>query len=451
MTQVQVQAQAALYCKQGGSDKVYGLALVVEEDGSAVCVIGYGPRGAVGKPTIQRGPLDAMQALYTKKLREKSKDYKPLDALADDPDATLTAAEAAAALRHIWTVLGGADGHPALAPADGTRPPPALTGVIIPPGGPKPQRVRLSHVRPIRPGTLDALLADPRQGVTEKMNGRRCVIVGEEDGTLRAYNRQGYEVAVPAAAAALARLGGSFIVDGEALERDHAGAFIAFDYLARHSASLRSLPYAERIARLVADFLGARLIDQAGATVARMVPTVPGLGLLFPATTAADKRAVLAEVAAAGGEGIIVRDLDGPSLPGDTRHELKWKLKGELDVVVLEHQLRGGQVDGTFLVGVRREVDGAWIALGNANTGLSKTEFAAVKAAVDGGQPVVLRLEFLSARSVGITPVEPVVLEVRTDKTAEECTASQLVEALGQDRAALIAAAPAWTSRARAA
>src|SRR4029079_15271099 len=128
----------------------------------------------------------------------------------------------------------------------------------------------------------------------------------------------------------------------------------------------------ERIARLAADFLCAGLIGQAGATVARMIPTVPGLGLLFPAVTEADKRAVLAEVAATGGEGIIFRDLDGPSLPGDTRHELKWKLKAEIDVVVLDHQRRGGQVDGTFVIGVRREADGAWIALGNANTGLSK-------------------------------------------------------------------------------
>ena len=93
----QVQAQAALYCKQGGSDKVYGLGLVVEDDGSAVCVIGYGPRGAVGKPTVQRGPLDAMLALYNTKLREKSKEYKDLTAVANDPDATLTVEEATAA------------------------------------------------------------------------------------------------------------------------------------------------------------------------------------------------------------------------------------------------------------------------------------------------------------------------------------------------------------------
>ena len=46
----QVQAQATLYCKQGGSVKVYGVGLVVEDDGSAACVIGYGPRGAVGMP-----------------------------------------------------------------------------------------------------------------------------------------------------------------------------------------------------------------------------------------------------------------------------------------------------------------------------------------------------------------------------------------------------------------
>jgi ATP-dependent DNA ligase len=311
--------------------------------------------------------------------------------------------------------------------------------------------VRLSHVLPLRKGDLETLLAHPRRGVTEKVNGRRCVIVGEEDGTLRAFNRTGGEVAVPAAALALARLGGSFIIDGEAMERDQAGAFYAFDYLARHGASLRSLPYEERITRLTADLLGAGLIDQAGPTVTRMVSTVPGLGLLFPAMTEAEKRAVLAEVEAAGGEGVIFRDLDGPSIPGDTRYEQKWKLKGELDVAVLEHQLRGGMVAGTFLIGVRREADGAWIALGNANTGLSRAQFAAVKAAVEAGQPVVLRIEFLSGRTIGISPVEPVVVEIRTDKPATDCGAAQLVAALGEDRAALIAAAPAWTPRARAA
>ena len=449
----QVQAQATLYCKPGGSDKVYGVGLVVEDDDSAACVIGYGPRGAVGKPTVQRGPVAAMRALYNKKVKEKSKEYKDLTTVADDPDATLTAEEAAAAIRHILGVLGGPDGHPALTPDGGAGAPArsVLPGLVVAPNGPQRPRVRLSHVLPIRKEDLSALLAHPRRGVTEKVNGRRCVIVGEEDGTLRAYNRTGGVVAVPAAALALARLGGSFIIDGEALERDQAGAYLAFDYLARHGASLRSLPYEERIARLTADFLCAGLIAQAGATVARMVQTIPGLGLLFPAVTTADKAAVLAEVEAAGGEGIILRDLDGPSIPGDTRHELKWKLKGELDVVVLEHQRRGGMVTGTFLVGVRREADNAWIALGNANTGLSKAQFAAVQAAVEAGQSVVLRIAFLSVRTVGIRPVEPIVLEVRTDKSAADCTADQLVEALGADRAALIAAAPAWTPRAQAA
>ncbi len=450
---MQGQAVATLYCKQGSSDKVYGLGLVIADESNAVCVIGYGPRGAVGKPTVQRGPLAAMRALFNKKLKEKSKEYKDLSAVADDPDATLTADEAAAAIRHILAVLGGPDGHPALAPNGGTAPAPAaLAGIVVAPDAPKPPRVRLSHVLPIRKGDLAALLAQPRRGVTEKVNGRRCVLVGEENGTLRAYNRTGGEVAVPAAAQALARLGGSFIIDGEAMERDQAGAFYAFDYLARNGASLRSRPYEERIARLVADFLSARLIAEAGATVARMVPTVPGLGLLFPAAgTAEAKAAVLAEVEAAGGEGIIIRNLDGPSIPGDTRYEQKWKLKGELDVAVLEHQMRGGMVTGTFLIGVRREADGAWIALGNANTGLSRAQFAAVKAAVEAGQSVVLRVEFLSVRTVGIAPVEPIVVEVRTDKPAAACTTAQLVEALGEDRVALIAAAPAWTPRAQAA
>lgn len=120
-------------------------------------------------------------------------------------------------------------------------------------------------------------------------------------------------------------------------------------------------------------------------------------------------------------------------------------------MVVLAHQRRGGQVDGTFVIGVRREADGAWIALGNANTGLSKAQFAAVQAAVAAGQQVILRVEFLSARTIGIAPVEPVVMEIRTDKPAADCGAAQLVEALGEDRAALIAAAPAWTPQRQAA
>ena len=186
--------------------------------------------------------------------------------------------------------------------------------------------------------------------MTEQVNGRRCVIVGEEDGTLRAYNRAGGEVAVPAAALALARLGGSFIIDGAALEGDQAGGYRAFDYLARYGAWLRARPYEERIARLAAAFADAALIAQAGATPARTIPTVTGLGLLIPASTVADKAAVLAEISASGGVGIILRDLDGPSIAGDTPYDLTWPI----------HR-RPGAVRGNI-----RGKAAAWACAGNA-------------------------------------------------------------------------------------
>jgi hypothetical protein len=255
-----------------------------------------------------------------------------LDLRAARPDSALkesvAADEEAAAIRRLVTLLGS-PAAPAAVPDQAL--PASFARIVITPGGPKPARVRLSHAGPICRGDLTALLAHPRWGVTEQVAGRRCVIVGEEDGTLRAYDRCGDAVPVPVAAQALARLGGSFIIDGAAPTHDPTGAYVAFDYLARHGASLRALPYEERSTRLAATFFEAGLIPQAGATLARLVPTAPGLGLLIPAVTAATKTAVLAAVATAGGAGIVLRHLDGPSLPGDTRHDLIWPLSGGLD------------------------------------------------------------------------------------------------------------------------
>jgi hypothetical protein len=62
-----------------------------------------------------------------------------------------------------------------------------------------------------------------------------------------------------------------------------------------------------------------------------------------------------------------------------------------------------------------------------------------------GHQPV-LQVSFLKARTVGIILVEPTtsITQLRTDKTADECTIDQLLAVVGWDRASMIDDARPW-------
>jgi hypothetical protein len=413
----------------------------------------WGRRGA----SLQSGvkptkDLAAALKIFTSKRSEKLREgYQPIDVSLYGILSTLTslhpAIAASATIADVATIDGGADvsdlaeASTVEASAFTTLPMRLASSVsVVPLNAP---RVIVSHVTPISDTQLAACMDDPAYGVTEKVDGTRCVLEYDDNSkALRAYNRRGQEQpAVPDAAPSLIQLGCPFLIDSERMEGGKAGEYVMFDLLEWQGEDVRSWPYSRRIATLENALRDANLIGWGGATVARAGQVVPGLTLLVPAVTPEDKAQVLAEVQSAGGEGIIVRALHGPSVTGNTRYELKYKLLAEIDAFVIG--IKPGLATGSARLALVRPSDGAILEVGNVRSGLRDKDIAELREMLARGEQPVLSVSFLKARTVGITLVEPTtsISSLRTDKLASECTTDQLVEVLGNSRVAMIASA----------
>ncbi|MBF6611610.1 MAG: WGR domain-containing protein [Chloroflexi bacterium] len=417
----------ALHYQAGGSDKVWAAAVVEEEDASALMVSCWGRRGAslqIGvKATVN---LAAAQKLFNSKKKEKlAEGYEEIDCTLYGISTTLSSLHPA--VSGAASSMGASTGPEATTPRETPR-------------------IVVSHVTVLRDAELTTCLNAAEYGVTEKVNGTRCVV--SFDGVnLRAYNRRGVEQpTVPDAARSLVELHEPFMVDGERMEGASAGAYAIFDLLEWGCQSVRDWPYSHRIEKLKDALIGAGLIKRAGATLARNVTAVPGLALLIPATEQEDKQAVMSEVMLASGEGIVVRTLDAPSLQGDTRYERKYKFVAEVDAIVIG--IKPGIGTGSVRLGLLRPTDGAIIDVGCVRSGLRDADIAHLGALLAQGKEPVLTVSCLKARTVGISLVEPrtSILHLRDDKSASECTTNQLVELLGQDRAAMIDNARPWSA-----
>jgi len=128
----------------------------------------------------------------------------------------------------------------------------------------------------------------------EKFDGRR-IMAAVAGGRAEGSNRKGLYVSMPQEIAdALAGLP-DCILDGELL----GGCYVAFDLLRLGDADLRDRPYRERYAALA----------QAAAPCA-------AVRVAETAWDGESKRALYDRIAAAGGEGVVFKRVDGPSVAG---------------------------------------------------------------------------------------------------------------------------------------
>jgi len=394
---------------QGGSDKVWGGAVT----GCAFISV-WGRRGGAlqrGEKTLKTAE-DALK-LFRKKAQEKaSEGYKEItfgDSIYGVP---------------VLVEAGQGSGAGAMTTASPT---PAL---------PKPSVYATGHVLPMDDAELDASLLSPRHGVSEKINGERCVIA-YDGAALAAYNRKGQRVStVPVSAQPLARLGHPFVLDGERGTGSLAGGYAVFDLLEWNGADMRGEPYGRRIAT-VRDALAE------GGFVTAAGPMLDGDGAGLFVLTAEDDpeagRAVVDAVRARGGEGIVIRTLDAPYVEGDTRHVRKIKFLADLDAFVI--RVNPGLATSSVTLGLTRPWDGAVIEICNVRSGLTDADIDALGAQLAGGARPVLTVEYLPARTGGVRLVEPKVRTVgglvRGDKTWQECHTTQM----GAGKDALFAAA----------
>ncbi|MEO6892101.1 MAG: RNA ligase family protein [Ktedonobacteraceae bacterium] len=271
-------------------------------------------------------------------------------------------------------------------------------------------------------------------GITEKVNGERCLLV--YDGTqFRAYNRRGVlQSTPPESASSLSRLGIPIVLDGERLTGPRAGDYVVFDLLAYQEQDCRSWPYQQRISTLERLLQEAQIIRGGAPTEqhARAQSVTPGLCLLFPATGPTMKETIK-DVQDAAGEGLILRVLSAPY--EQTRAVRKYKFTADLDGIVIGHV--PGTAEGSLEIGLVRPSDGALIGVCKVRSGLTDADIRVLRDRRARGEWPVLTIEYLPIRTTGIHLVEPCVTQQRTDKQAWACTTEQL----GDEKAALVSAA----------
>jgi ATP-dependent DNA ligase len=236
----------------------------------------------------------------------------------------------------------------------------------------------------------------------------------------------------PQGALHLSQLGIPFVIDGEQLQGDFAGSYVAFDLLEWNNRPLIATSYAERINTLQHAMLQAGLLLENRSTPtfeqARANSTIDQLALLVAVTGAEQAMGVFAEVQASAGEGVILRLLSGD-------YQIR-PFKYLLDIDAFVISINSGQVEGSLKCGVIRPSDGAIIEIANVRSGLSDSHIRTVRSLLQRGERPVFTITYLPARTPGIQLVEPKTSMTarRTDKSARECTTDQF----GEEKASFI-------------
>jgi len=246
--------KVTLFYRQGGSDKVYYVA--IEASGSGFVVnFSYGRRGSTlqtGTKTTSPVGYPEAKKIYEKLVREKTaKGY-----------------------------TSGEEGTPYQNSPKADR----STGII-------PQLLNS-----IDEDDAQRLLSDCAWWAQEKLDGRRLLIrrTGEE---ITGINRQGLAIALPQPLVAHARTLGSqqWIMDGEAI----GDALVVFDLLENACVNLRSEPYSKRLKLLV------EIAQDSGA-----------IRLIETATTRKAKAALCDKLRREKREGIVFKRFDAPYTSG---------------------------------------------------------------------------------------------------------------------------------------
>jgi hypothetical protein len=426
------QSMYAGHCESLGSNKDWAACLAVEVDdqdasppnlNETTKVVYLSVHGPHGGNLIADSPkeLTMKQALphFTKKCREK--DGK---AYAHVPFAPYLPA--------FGRPFGLALVLPSLETPSVEESGPASSVAIIPAPA---LRYQACVVKAITNEQLHQFVHDSRYGVTEKVNGERCLLVFDSERLL-AFNRKGQPMSAPPAGALhLRRLGVPFVIDGERLTGDLADFYVAFDLLEWDQKEFTATTYAARIMVLEHAMYQAGLLLEKRPTPsfaqAHVNSMQPGLALLTPASGEHDAQRAIEEIEVTAGEGIIVRRLEA----GYAESPLKYKYVAELDAFGIA--INEGAGGGSLRMGVVRTTDRAVIVVANVRAGLTEADLHTIQQMLEEGKRPVFTVRYLPKRSIGLLLVEPrtSMTWLRSDKEAVECTTEQF----GLDKAVHIA------------
>lgn len=346
--------ETTLFCTEGSSDKVYVATLTAAApEGTWIVNVQYGRRGStLTCLTKTPTPVDYEKAkkIYEKLINEKlCKGYH-------EANGTATA----------------------MSSTDNNR---------------VDSGIRPQLLNPVDDDNLQALLNDPDWIAQEKHDGERRMLVKLPGQALRGTNRKGQFVPIPAQwDEALAALGESFVIDGEAL----GDKFAWFDALSINGESLVDLWFSQRHQRIV------------DAGINNDVIIVSNI-----AASSEAKRALLAQVKASGGEGVVLRRARAiytPNRPNSGGDALKFKLYESATCLVTA-------INNQRSVALSlRTTDGNDIAVGNVTIPANHA-IPAVGACVE-----VRYLYMYEGGSL----FQPTYLGARGDITTDECSLAQV-------------------------
>lgn len=243
--------QISLYCKQGGSDKVYHAQLVCESEDACVVNVQYGRRGS----TLQSITKTASHIGYAKAK-------KVFDRLLTE--------------KYGKGYTAGEDGTP----FQGTDKAGRVSGYL-------PQLLN-----PATDAEAQALILDNAFVAQEKMDGERRLLQRKSATEVVGINRKGLVVDLPqpiAAAVLKDAMRGLFVLDGEAV----GDVLYVFDALEANGSDLTGLPYTKR------HHYASAIIASLNSDAIRIVPL---------ASSASDKNALFKDVKARGGEGVVFKN-----------------------------------------------------------------------------------------------------------------------------------------------
>ncbi len=355
-----MEEKVSLYYKDGSSDKEYH-AQLVRAGTSEVFVVTfqYGRRNsalATGTKTKTPLPYEEAKKVYDKLVREKmSKGYTPGES-------------------------GEAFQQTELADR--------VSGFI-------PQLLN-----PMTEAELMSTVNDPELVWQEKIDGERRAIRVDHSATVvcQGANRKGLIVPLPETLAAEMSKLSDCLVDGEILGDRYA----VFDLLEYAGQNLRTQGYGDRYAA-IEKFLGAGL---SGASKAFVVPI---------AKTAEEKHALLADVKARRGEGVVVKDVRAPYVPGrpnsgGSQRKFKFVASATVEVSMVHHAKRSVAYQCY-------DEQGRAVPLGNVTIPPNfEVPFTGA----------IIEVRYLYAYPQGGRLYQPVYLGVRSDQDRAACVLSQL-------------------------
>jgi bifunctional non-homologous end joining protein LigD len=242
----------------------------------------------------------------------------------------------------------------------------------------------------------EAMLSDATFATQLKMDGKRLQ-VGRREGAIFALNRKGQSCAFPKAIAdAVAKVpGGDFLFDGEQVGE----VYHAFDILQLDGDDLRSQSFFDRYATLV-----GIMLTTASAHCA----------LVKAAFTTQQKQQMLADAEALNEEGIVFKRTAAPYTPGrPASGGDQFKLKF---VTTCSARVSAQNGDKRSVSLELADDNGGWAGVGNVTVPANQT-------IPEAGQVVEVR--YLYAYEGG-SLFQPVLLGVRDDISADDCTIDQL-------------------------